>query len=796
LSALRFKSPETGLLTTLSEQDWKHALAFCDQAQLTLPLGLTCSEHLPDWVRERVQHDLRNNAVRWQRIRATYSEAAAAFQAEGLEFAVLKGFSHCPRFAQDPRHRWQSDIDLFFPEDQVPRAYDAATRLGYEPILSGDPHPTDHLPTLIRKTGWEWKGDFFDVDMPLALELHFRFWDEYTERFTPQGLEQFWERRRETVVDGLPFVALHPADSMAHASLHLIRHLLRGSLRPSHVYELAWLLQHGGGDAMLWAEWPSLHHPSMRRVEAICFSLAGKWFDCSVPDVALEDIEALPPDVKRWLEIYSMSPLLGHSRPNKDELWLHWSLLDSAGARWNVLRRRLVPERLPGPVDAVHIPEQQRTWRIRLRSRWRYAAFSTQRIAYHLRALPSTAMSALRWFGGSLELDAQFWRFFLAEGFFDFGMFVFVLLYNLYLLQLGFRENFIGQVSALMTVGNVAGSIPSAYVMQRFGIRKTLMVSFALTAGLSALQAYVTAAPALLTLALAAGLISSAWPVALAPLVASVTTPKSRPVGFSLTCSSGIAIGILGGIAAGNLPGWLSRLHATSSTVASYRAALFVGCVFILLALWPLSRVRASATLPPEKRKLYRPSPLVTRFLIAMLVWSIGTGLFNPFRNVFFAQHFRMPVQQIGYVFSWAQFAQVGAILAAPLVFRRFGVLRGISGMEFATALTLLGLAVARGPIWAALGYTAFMMAQYMSEPGMFTFLMEGVPAAERSSASALNIVVLFAGQAVAAAVGGGLIAVFGYAPVLAVAAAICAFAALLFRVLVAQPEPGPASIP
>lgn len=778
----------------MSGEEWKQALKFSDLAQLTLALGLTCREHLPDWVRERIDQDLRNNAERWDRVRETYAEAAAAFEACGLEFAVLKGFSHCPRFAEDPRHRWQSDIDLFLPAGHVSLAYDAATRLGYQPIVSGDRHPIDHLPTLIRKTGWEWKGDFFDVDMPLALELHFRFWDERTERFAPQGLEQFWERRREAVVDGLRFVALHPADAVAHSALHLIRHLLRGSLRPSHVYELAWMLDRHSGDRELWTEWRELHPASLRRLEAIAFSLAQRWFQCSAPDAAAEEMERLPPEVKRWLGLYAWSPLAGQSRPNKDELWLHWNLVETRGARWAVLRRRLVPERLPGPVDAVHLPEEKHTWQVRLRSRWRYALFTAARTVHHLRALPSTAASAVRWFGASFELGAEFWLFFLAEGFFDFGMFVFVLLYNLYLLQLGFREDFIGLVSGLMTAGSVVGSIPAAYAMQRFGIRKTLMVSFALTAGLAALEASVTAAPALLTLALAAGLASAAWPVALAPLVASVTTPKSRPAGFSLTCSSGVAMGIVGGLIAGRLPGWLSNISAStsaaSSTLASYRGALFIGCAFVLVAVWPLSRIRTAVAPPPEERKLGRPSPLVTRFLIAMLVWSVGTGLFNPFRNVFFARHIHLPVEQIGYVFSWAQFAQVCGILIAPLLFRRFGVVRGISGMQFATALALVGLAAASGPVGASLGYTAFMLAQYMSEPGMFTFLMESVPAAQRGGASALNFVALFAGQAVAAAAGGGLIAAFGYAPVLSGAAVICAAAALLFRVLMGAPRP------
>jgi len=77
-----------------------------------------------------------------------------------------------------------------------------------------------------------------------------------------------------------------------------------------------------------------------------------------------------------------------------------------------------------------------------------------------------------------------------------------------------------------------------------------------------------------------------------------------------------------------------------------------------------------------------------------------------------------------------------------------------------------------------------------MSEPGMFTFLMEGVSERERNSASALNFLVTFAGQATAATAAGWLLTRFGYPPVLAVAAAIAAASALLFRALLAPRKP------
>jgi MFS family permease len=787
LAALRFRTPNPELLAGLNEQDWRKALTFCDRTQLTLPLALTNGKHLPDWVRLRVENDLRKNAQRWLRIQAAYREAAGAFKAAGIECVVMKGFSHCPRFAAHPSQRWQGDLDLLFDEREIRTAYGIARELGYEPIIEGDPHPTNHLPTLIRRTGWIWRGDHFDPEIPISLELHFDVWDKETERFGPSGLEELWGRRRMRQIDDLCFNGFAPPDEIAVASLHLLCHMLRGSLRPSHVYEIAWMLDQSVTDAELWTSWRELHDPSLRRLEAICFALAERWFDCALPDAAREEIDLLPPDVTRWLESYAGSPISGRFHPNKDELWLHWSLLNSTADRLGVLSRRLLPQTLPGPVDAVTIPKEQRTFAIRWRARWRYVSYLAARGVHHLRTLLPTAWGALRWFSAGSGLDWQYWRLLLAEGFFDFGMFIFILLYNLYLLQLGFHEDFIGRVSGLMTAGSIAGTLVAAFALRRFGLARTMQAAFGLTALFSAARAFWTPTPALLGMAALAGVSASAWPVAFPPAVTQLTTEKNRARGFSLISSAGIAIGVIGAQAAGRLPGWLTRLHLASSGVESYREALLAGCALVLIAMFIVGRANLGAA-PLPARKLTWPRPPVLHFLAAMLVWNLGTGAFNPFFNVFFVKRVGMPLEHFGTVVSVSQIAQIVAILASPFVFRRLGLVRGIAGMQLATGLALAGLAAVVGPLGAAAGYVAYMMTQYMSEPGMFTLLMEAAPPDERASASALNFLVMFGGQAVAAAVAGQLLEKFGYPPVLLGAAAICGAAALLFELLIDEP--------
>ncbi|SPF38059.1 hypothetical protein SBA4_2120041 [Candidatus Sulfopaludibacter sp. SbA4] len=62
-----------------------------------------------------------------------------------------------------------------------------------------------------------------------------------------------------------------------------------------------------------------------------------------------------------------------------------------------MVRRRLLPERLPGPVDAVHIPESEMRWHRRALKGLRYAAFVASRLRHHAAALPRVAISGAKW---------------------------------------------------------------------------------------------------------------------------------------------------------------------------------------------------------------------------------------------------------------------------------------------------------------------------------------------------------------------------------------------------------------
>jgi len=400
--ALHFADPRFDALRGLTDVEWRQLTGFCHRTQLAIPFARACHHRLPAWVADRFNQDLANNAERWRRTKLAFRQASGAFQAAGLEFVTLKGFTHAPGFVSDPRHRAQYDFDLLFPRDQLLAARDVALGLGYEPLGGGDRHPVDHLPTMIRRTGWEWRRDYFDPELPLALELHFRLWDGGTEGFAIPGVEDFWPRRERRTLEDVEFTSLTTIDLLGYAAAHALRHLLRGDSRPSHIYEIACFLEHHR-DAEFWRNWRGRHDQPLRRVEAICFDIARQWFGCRLPAVAQEETERLPERVRTWLAACAHAPMVNLFHPTKNELWLHLTLLDPGASRLRVLRRRLLPLQLPGPVDAVHLPDDAIGWRIRLRAAWRYWLFLTSRMWRHARVLVPTLWSGVAWAWGCLR---------------------------------------------------------------------------------------------------------------------------------------------------------------------------------------------------------------------------------------------------------------------------------------------------------------------------------------------------------------------------------------------------------
>ncbi|HSU58082.1 MAG TPA: nucleotidyltransferase family protein [Bryobacteraceae bacterium] len=368
--ALQFRGASIGRLRELKGMEWDDLLGWCDARQLTLVLPSLCGEALPNEVRHRIEQCQSRYIERFSRIKSQLFEITEALDTAGIEFIVLKGLTHAPAFTPNPLLRAQGDIDLWVPGDAVHQAREILIKIGY---VSGERARSRHLPPMRRPSGWRWRGDRFDPEMPVSIELHFELWSERTERIAVPGLNGFWSRRAARTFGGHSVNVLRDEDLLGFAALHLLLHVLHGELPAQRAWEIASFLHNRAGDEIFWASWRRLHSSALKELEILVFQLVRIWFSCDLSRAVVEETNALPERVRAWLNTFSLSPLTRQFRPNKDELWLHLALISPAD-RVRILTRRLFPVQLP------------------------QSRFLLNRAAHHLYTFLPTLFQGARWF--------------------------------------------------------------------------------------------------------------------------------------------------------------------------------------------------------------------------------------------------------------------------------------------------------------------------------------------------------------------------------------------------------------
>jgi MFS family permease len=419
-----------------------------------------------------------------------------------------------------------------------------------------------------------------------------------------------------------------------------------------------------------------------------------------------------------------------------------------------------------------------------------------------LRSAPGSATGRTSVWRSSIEwllekkLSPSFWIIFAAAFCFDFGISIFVFIFNLYLLDLHFTDRSIGLINGVAMLGSVVGTLPAGLLTRKAGIRPMLIVCFVTAPVLCASRALATSESAQLGLGFVTGLAMCMWGVCFLPAVARATTPENRASGFSLIFSSAIGTAMLGGVLCGYLPQWLTWAGLALRPAQIKRLVLLLSCAVAALGIVPALRLRLPS-LPPqipaqcvsEGRNGWRVStsdPFLRRFLPAMALWTMVLTSFTPFANVYLSRNLHVPLLRIGLVFSTAQIIQFCVTLCTPILFRALGLVNGIVATQLATAGALFCLAVTHNAQLAVPLYLGFFGMQWMSSPGLYNLLMSKIPEAHHSEASSITLFCNALVGAGSTACAGFLFTRFGYPRVLSGIAALALAAAVLFKTLVA----------
>jgi MFS family permease len=363
---------------------------------------------------------------------------------------------------------------------------------------------------------------------------------------------------------------------------------------------------------------------------------------------------------------------------------------------------------------------------------------------------------------------------------------VFQVVFNLYLVEAGFQETFVGRAVSLNAVGLALAALPAGLAAERWGRLRCLTAGAALEGLGLFVRCTVLDPGVILAASLLSGMGQSLLAIAGAPFLTEHSTTRERTHLFSAFFATALVAGVIGSILGGWIPTLLARLPeaARFDMLHAYRMALMVGAALALAATIPLLRLRglreASHARDTAQTGRAASRPLIPIAINGLLIGA-GAGLVIPFMNLYFARRFRCSSAQIGVFFSFAQMLTAVAALVGPAIARRFGKLKTavIAQLLSLPFLVTLGaerhLGVAVGAFWVR------AMLMQASTPLVQTFVMESLPPALRARASSLVNLVWNVGWAASATFAGVLIQRFGYDVPFYVTATLYGIAAITF---------------
>ncbi|MFO7585164.1 MAG: MFS transporter [Anaerolineales bacterium] len=352
---------------------------------------------------------------------------------------------------------------------------------------------------------------------------------------------------------------------------------------------------------------------------------------------------------------------------------------------------------------------------------------------------------------------------------------VYRLLFNFYVLSLGFDEGLLGQ---LITIGSLAAMItalPMGYLADTLGRKNSFLLGGVLLAGSLAAMLIWPSVPMFYVMNFVMGMAQALQMVTMAPFLLENSGEQERTYLFSLGSGLQMAAAFLGNSVGGYLPGWIAAQQGVEPTSSiAYAGALGIISLLALLGLIPLLWLK-TPVLRKKDRAFFAPFSYarkhpgtLSKLLAPMLVTSIGAGLFMPFMNVFFRVAHGQPDPVIGNVLAWGALAMgVGLIIAPPLA-DRYGKIELVVFTQGISIPFLIMLGYAPMFWMSALAHYVRLALMNMSGPIYMTFVMEHVEPDSRATVTSLVSMVNSFGWAFSPSISGWLQVNYGFAPVYA----------------------------
>lgn len=387
---------------------------------------------------------------------------------------------------------------------------------------------------------------------------------------------------------------------------------------------------------------------------------------------------------------------------------------------------------------------------------------------------PSNLKHTLRAYAGKVALFRPNARRYLSYMVLNGAAFgVYRLLFNFYVLSLGFDEALLGRLLSTSSLIQLLAALPAGYVSDRIGRKPALLLSATTTiATLLGMVLWPTAASFYAMSALL-GLAQSLGAVTYGPFMMENSGDEERTYLFSISSGMAMIAQFMGNWLGGQLPMWIGdwrNVSATSST--AYGGALVLVALFASLALLPILSIRRQYKAEPDEGYLSpihyaRSQPrLLGRLIAPMWVTSLGAGLLMPFMNVFFRHTYQSSDATIGLLFAVGSLAMGVGLLIAPPLADRYGKMTTVIVTQAVSVPFLIVLGFSPWFWMSAAAYLIRLALMNMSNPVYQAFVMEHAAPEARATVASLVSMSWSFGWAFSPTLSGWLQVNYGFTPV------------------------------
>lgn len=349
---------------------------------------------------------------------------------------------------------------------------------------------------------------------------------------------------------------------------------------------------------------------------------------------------------------------------------------------------------------------------------------------------------------------------------------VFRLLFNFYVLSLGYNEALLGNLVTASNFSALLAALPAGYLADMLGRKSSLILSSALIIFSVAAMVIWPGVGALFSMNILFGLAQSLAAVTMSPFLMENSGAGERTYLFSFSSGLQMASASVGSWIGGYLPGWVGGWRSVEAVSSqAYGGALLVIAITAIAGLVPLAMLR-TYRLERSERTVFAPLSyaanhpgLLSKLILPVLLTSIGAGLIMPFMNVFFRQVYQQPDPVIGSLFAWGSLAMGIGLLVAPPLADRMGKIQLVvisQGLSI-PFLVLLGFSP-----WFWMSAAAFyvrLALMNMSGPIYQTYVMERVDPSARATVASLVSMSWNFGWAFSPAISGMLQVRYGFGP-------------------------------